>query len=338
MCKEITYISKVLNILYTVILTEKMPEKKQIPADIKLVIALVLLTDLFVLVPFLSESPVRIVLGLPMVLFLPGYALIAALFPGSDDLDGIERIALSFGLSIAVVPLMGLALNYTSWGIRLIPILASLTVFTIIMASVAMYRRQLLVDGAFSVPFMEMYEYVKTEVNTEPESRLDRILTIVLVLSILVSAVTLVYVVVTPKQGEKFTEFYILGPEGMADNYSTQLVKGESTAVIVGIVNHEYSAVNYSVVVKLDNDTVDVSENLEHISLNHNATWETGVSFIPEVTGDNMKLQYLLYIEDNMTEPYRDLHLWINVTGNKDLGMGMNNSSMLTPLENATSH
>jgi len=37
----------------------------------------------------------------------------AALFPGKDDLDGIERIALSFGLSIAVVPLMGLALNYT---------------------------------------------------------------------------------------------------------------------------------------------------------------------------------------------------------------------------------
>jgi uncharacterized membrane protein len=34
-----------------------------------------------------------------MVLFLPGYALIAALFPRKDDLDGIERIALSFGLT-----------------------------------------------------------------------------------------------------------------------------------------------------------------------------------------------------------------------------------------------
>ena len=47
------------------------------------------------------------------MLFLPGYALIATLFPRKDDLDGIERIALSFGLSIAITPLLGLALNYT---------------------------------------------------------------------------------------------------------------------------------------------------------------------------------------------------------------------------------
>ena len=50
-------------------------------------------------------------LGLAMVLFLPGYTQIAALFSRKDDLDGIERIALSFGLSIAVVPLIGLGLN-----------------------------------------------------------------------------------------------------------------------------------------------------------------------------------------------------------------------------------
>jgi uncharacterized membrane protein len=41
------------------------------------------------------------------VLFLPEYSLIAALFPGESDLEGLERIELSFRLSIAVVPLMG---------------------------------------------------------------------------------------------------------------------------------------------------------------------------------------------------------------------------------------
>ena len=74
--------------------------------DLTLVIALTLACILFVLAPRLNETPVRIVLGLLLVLFLPGYSLIAALFPGRDDLDGIERIALSFGLSIAVVPLI----------------------------------------------------------------------------------------------------------------------------------------------------------------------------------------------------------------------------------------
>ncbi|MDY0387989.1 MAG: DUF1616 domain-containing protein [Methanolobus sp.] len=291
-----------------------MPEKKRIPADIILVIALALLTDLFVLVPFLSDSPIRIVLGLPMVLFLPGYALIAALFPGKDDLDGIERIALSFGLNIAVVPLLGLALNYTPWGIRLVPILVFLTNFIVIMAMVAIFRREALGDAAFSVPFREMYESAKAEISTKPESRLDRILSIILVLSILASVMTLAYVIFTPKQGEKFTEFYILGPERMADNYTTQLTVGEEVDVILGIVNREYSVVNYSVVLKLDNETMETPQSLQHISLAHNVTWEKPVSFVPTVTGDDMKLQYLLYREDNMTEPYRDLHLWINVT------------------------
>ncbi|MDK2948693.1 Uncharacterized membrane protein [Methanolobus vulcani] len=291
-----------------------MPDKKHTPTDIKLVIALVLLTDIFVLTPFLSDSPIRTALGLPMVLFLPGYALIAALFPGKNDLDGIERIALSFGLSIAVVPLIGLGLNYTPWGIRLVPILVFLTNFTILMSIVAVYRREALGLDAFSVPFREMYESVIAEINEKPESRLDRILTIILVISILVSVMTLVYVVVTPKQGEKFTEFYILGPERMADDYKTQLELGESVDVIIGIVNHEYSVVNYSIVIRLNNETIETPPGLNHISLAHNVTWEKPVSFIPAVTGEDMKLQYLLYRDDNMTEPYRDLHLWINVT------------------------
>jgi uncharacterized membrane protein len=291
-----------------------MPEKKHTPTDIKLVIALVLLTDIFVLIPFLNDSSIRTILGLPMVLFLPGYALIAALFPGKDDLDGIERIALSFGLSIAVVPLIGLILNYTPWGIRLVPILVFLTNFTILMSIVAIYRREALGNNAFSVPFREMYESVVAEINEKPESKLDQILTIVLVISILLSTITLVYVVTTPKQGEKFTEFYILGPERMADNYKTQLELGESVDVIAGIVNHEYSVVNYSIVIRLNNETIETPPSLNHIALAHNVTWEKPVSFIPGVPGEDMKLEYLLYREDNMTEPYRDLHLWINVT------------------------
>ena len=291
-----------------------MPDKKHTPTDIKLVIALVLLTDIFMLTPFLSDSPIRTVLGLPMVLFLPGYALIAALFPGKDDLDGIERVALSFGLSIAVVPLIGLGLNYTPWGIRLVPILVFLTNFTILMSIVAVYRREALGSEAFSVPFSEMYRSVVAEISEKPESRLDRILTIILVISILASVMTLVYVVVTPKQGEKFTEFYILGPQRMADNYKTQLELGESVDVIIGIVNHEYSVVNYSIVIQLNNETIDTPLSLNHIALAHNVTWEKPVSFVPGVTGEDMKLQYLLYRDDNMTEPYRDLHLWINVT------------------------
>ena len=76
-----------------------------------------------------------------LVLFLPGYSLIAALFPRTDDLDGIERIALSFGLSIAVVPLIGLGLNYTPLGSWLVPVLLGLSLFTVLLTLIAYILR-----------------------------------------------------------------------------------------------------------------------------------------------------------------------------------------------------
>jgi hypothetical protein len=82
----------------------------------------------------------RWVLGSVFVLFIPGYVTVEALFPKARDLDAIERFALSIGLSLALVPLIGLLLNYTPWGIRLTPIVISLTVFTIGLSLVALGR------------------------------------------------------------------------------------------------------------------------------------------------------------------------------------------------------
>ncbi|MGB9927132.1 MAG: DUF1616 domain-containing protein [Methanosarcina sp.] len=287
---------------------------KKFPSDLLLVIGLVLLTDLFVLIPGLNESIFRNILGLPLVLFLPGYALIAALFPAKSDLDGIERTALSFGLSIAVVPLIGLGLNYTPWGIKLLPILISLSIFTFIMCGIAYLRRIRLPEtDAFKVPFRETALSLKAEILEKPESKMDKALTIVLVFSILLSVVTLIYVVVTPKEGEHFTEFYILGPEGKADNYPTQYILGESGTVIMGIVNHEYRPVNYTVQIKLDNKSLPVPENQKQIRLGHNETWQEAIKLTPPFEGEDMKLEFQLFNDTDLNNPYRDLHLWIDV-------------------------
>ena len=71
---------------------------------------------LVVAIVLFPSNVLRIILGIPFLLFFPGYALMAALFPKREGMYGVERIALSFGLSIAVVPLIGLILNYTHWG------------------------------------------------------------------------------------------------------------------------------------------------------------------------------------------------------------------------------
>jgi uncharacterized membrane protein len=245
-----------------------------------------------------------------MVLFLPGYALIAALFPRKNDLDGIERLALSFGLSIAVVPLIGLGLNFTPFGIRLIPILVSLSVFTIAMLMIAYIRRsKISEEERFEVPFSYMYSSLKSEIFNSKHG-VDRILTIILILSIVASIIMLIYVIAAPKQGEKFTEFYILGDNGMAEGYPTRLEAGKTSSVIVGITNQEYVLTNYTLNISLENDTL----NTMQVTLMHNSTWEEMVLFTPEKTGDNLKLEFLLYKENNITAPYRDLHLWVNVS------------------------
>ncbi|MEM2628158.1 MAG: DUF1616 domain-containing protein, partial [Ignisphaera sp.] len=77
------------------------------------------------------------------VLFLPGYVTVEALYPREEDLTPLERLALSIGLSLAIVPLIGLVLNYTPWGIRLTPISMALTLYTTVIAMIASYRKYL---------------------------------------------------------------------------------------------------------------------------------------------------------------------------------------------------
>jgi hypothetical protein len=89
----------------------------------------------------------RYVLGSVFILWLPGYTFIKALFPrelplktNDRNLDLIERAVLSLGMSLALVPIVGLLLNYTPWGIRLAPITLSLTVLTLTFATTALIR------------------------------------------------------------------------------------------------------------------------------------------------------------------------------------------------------
>jgi uncharacterized membrane protein len=237
--------------------------------DLALVILFTLLCIPFALIPPLNEiSPIRIILGLPLVLFLPGYSLIAALFPRKDDLDGIERVALSFGLSIAIVPLIGLALNYMPFGIRLSPVLIVLSVFTISLALGAYARRSMIPEeGRLVVEFGAFFKNMKESFKTT-DTKIDRIISVILIISIVLAISMTAYVIITPKEGEKFTEFYILDPNGTASDYPTNLKVGEKGKVIIGIVNHEYANVTYQLEVRLNGEVIDEKS----FELMHNET------------------------------------------------------------------
>jgi len=103
------------------------------------------LVTLTVLIVFYAVNPpllyFRYVLGAFFVLYVPGSMLIEALYPTGEHLEGLERTALSIGLSLAVVPLIGLLLNFLPWGLRLTPIMMSLAIFAEAMATVALVRK-----------------------------------------------------------------------------------------------------------------------------------------------------------------------------------------------------
>ena len=334
---------------------------RKLPADLAATILLVLLTNFVVLIPGIRDTPLRVVLGLPLVLFLPGYAFIAALFPeagsppgrelvdpGGDEggasepvgqtvdrdrgIDGIERVALSFGLSIAIVPLIGLILNFTPWGIRLWPILVSVSGFTLIATAIAALRRwDIPPEDRFSVPYRDWIEAGRTEL-VEPETRTDMVLNVLLVLSILLAVSSVAYAVAVPKQGEAFTEFYILTEDEDGDlvaaDYPTEFVQGESQPVVVGIGNQEHEDRRYAVVVELQriefvgNQTrVREEVRLEGFTarLAHNETRHVRYQIAPRLTGTRLRLAFLLYIDSPPPDPtvenaYRELHLWVNVT------------------------
>jgi len=271
--------------------------------QMELVIISLLTTLAVPLVLFTAGIP-RMALAILFLLFFPGYVLIAALFPRRDSLDAIERVALSFGLSIAIVSLIGLALDHTSWGIRLNPVVVSTVGFVLITSLAAMYRRQSLPQEArFSIGIHISLPQV------HQASKLDRFLAILFVLSILATLGALVYVVVAPKAGERFTEFYVLGSEEIAEKYPEHLVVGQQGEVTLGIVNREQEDMSYLIEVRIDDEE---GQETGPIILARDEKWEGKVTFVATRAGEAQRVEFRLYKGDE-SEPYLDLHLWLDV-------------------------
>jgi uncharacterized membrane protein len=269
---------------------------------------IIILSLLMLPLVILTSGAIRIILGLAFILFFPGYTLIAALFPRKRDLDGVQRLALSFGLSLVVVPLIGLILNYT-WEIKVYPMLTSLLIFIVVMAIIALYRRHLLMpEERFSPELGSLL--AKLPKSWLGQTRLDRALTVVLILAVIGSAVTVAYVVAKPKTNDRFTEFYILGPEGKAQDYPQKLVLGQKGNVIWGIANHEGKTMVYRAEITIDGETVST---IDSITLQSKKKWEQLIDLTPTKVGDKQEVEFLLYIQTS-AEPYRTSHLWIDVT------------------------
>jgi uncharacterized membrane protein len=248
---------------------------------------------------------VRLLLGFGYVLIVPGYALQAALFPREDDLDGVERVGLSLGLSVAVVPVLALILDRLPWGLRLWPIALSEVGATLIFAAIALWRRGRLPAGEAFVPKLTWRPRPWWRALPPTEKRVFTFTGAALLLA----ALSLVWVFAVPSPDEFFTEFYILGSEGLAENYPREVVAGQPVTITAGITNRERTDGRYGILAQVDDQVVGQAGPFD---VPAGSSWEGDLTFTLPDPGDDQRVTFLL-LREGSDFPYRELRLWLNV-------------------------
>jgi uncharacterized membrane protein len=320
-----------------VFLSEKIPARissvfSRYPADLTLILFWLAACVIAMYVPLLNTTPVRIILALPLVLFIPGYSVVAALYPKDHDIELIERIALSFGLSIVVVPLIGYGLHFTPLGIRLDSLVTILCFFIVVMISIAHYRRtRVPLPERFSVPFSDIAAAGKKELYPSTTSSFDRLLGIILCLGILAAAGTTIVVFSFPKGGENYTEFYLLDENRTTAHYPNLTFIGMEYPMYVGVGNHESRAITYTIetwMMRTEFNNVTNTTSIITMDPKDRLTItlaEDEKKIIPYNLSvnknDYTRVDFLLFNEsvpdfdvmgsDRINASYRDLHIWV---------------------------
>mgnify|MGYP000218168300 CR=1 FL=1 len=314
-------------------------------ADLLVVATLSVGVLLGALVAPVSGSPARYVFAVVAVL-LPGYALVAALFPRGPlapgeppgrraervrRLDGFERAVLSLAAGLLVTPLLGIAVDFSPWAFRQVPVLAAVVGFVLVASIVAAERRRRL-------PVAERYRPARRWARSLSAVRRGRpttghsVVTVLVAVAVVVAGGGVFAVVTTAETGEEFTEFSLL-VEGddellVAGSYPQTVETGGNATVVVGVENRERRERTYTVVprlqrvVEVDNGTrVAGYEEFERFGLTVGAgrTERREYTVTPTTAGDDLRLSFLLYRDDppervTSTNAYRRTHIWIDVT------------------------
>jgi len=325
--------------------------------DLLAVVAVVVLTNLLVFRLDVGEPVVQAVLGLVFVMFVPGYALVSALFPEAEPstaaggrsetatdrffglgrtreigrVSGVERVALSFGLSIALVPLVVFGLTFLPIELARLSVFLTISAITVGCAGAAAIRRhRLSQERRFRVPYRAWLVAGKRSV-TDADSRFEGALNFALAVAVVLAVVTLAFAVVSPPDAEHFTDFHVLTENESgaltAADYPETLSADPSRTVHLGIENHEHEPLEYTVVVQLtrlggDANGSVVTDRAEidrfSTTLGHDETSirEQTLPVVGGPTGERLRLLFLLYVGEVPETPtrdnaYRDLHLWV---------------------------
>lgn len=296
-------------------------------ADLAVVAVAVVVLDVLVAVPVVPGA-VRGGTAIPVLLFATGYAVVSALFPDGDSADGrrrlglLGRLVLAVGASVGVVVAVGVALEFTVFGFRTVPVLVGINVVTL-LALAAAWRRRRATDERFGIGVSAAFD--RSRSFLVGDGRVDALLTVAAVLCVL-AAVGVVYA--APPSDADGTEAYLLTEadgELVADDYPGELTVGEPTTLHLAVSAPDSATSAATVVVALhdietsgDGASVASSTELDRFALSlDDETTITEHEVVPTVAGE-WRLTYLVYFGAVPETPRpatadRQVHLQVDI-------------------------
>jgi len=316
-----------------------------VPVDLVGVVGFTVVATVLLGVSDVSSPVVRAAVGFPLLFLVPGYVTVSTLFPRStpvhesktgtwklieqtQTLTDIERVALSFGLSFAILPLLGLVVAATPWGFTGPVVSSAVACFSIVGASLATIRR-------LSVPEADRYrvglgrrlEAAHTAIFG-PKSTLQVAVNVVLVLSMVLALTTVGYALVSPQEGEQYTSLRLLteneSGEFVASGYSSEIEPSEPISFVAGVENQEQQEMTYTVVVQeqrfVDGELVERTElQRTDTQVGQGTTEYVEQTVTPTTEEGTVRIAVLLYPDGAPETPtlenaYRKTYLWTSVS------------------------
>lgn len=261
-------------------------------------------------------------LALALVFILPGYLAMSSLIPRADQADWTLRIGLSLGLSLALVAFLGIALNFTPWGITFTSVTVADLALSIGLGLLA-YRRRMAVPVAERMGATLDLQGPRWKEYSLLEKGLAVLLVIILVVVVPLLALSLTQ----PRPAPGFTELYLLGPTGNFTGIPSVLNVSQPATVMVVVSDHEGSSADYRLRVDLLGVQVKynaTSEAYETVVLNQTTwswfnftladggTWNQSYTFSIPAAG-TWWVAFDLFRNSELAVPYRGVHLLIDI-------------------------
>lgn len=256
-------------------------------ANIDLVMGVGVVALALLLVVLNAPAALRFPVGLLAVLWAPGYVFSLALFARRTDLSPSERLAVGLGLSVVLVSICGLLLNYTPWGIRPWSMGAALLSATLLFSGLVLLRRRGLGSEAF-FPNLQI----------QPLHYLGA--------AGLLTGLGLLFWITQPTQ--RFSEFYLANAEKNMLGYPSGLIPGSPFSITLGVRNHEGYPQAYSIRIPFDPSV----RAIQISSLEPGQAWQKTLQLKAPSLEGRTRLEFQLYRQGD-ARPYRTLYLVIHL-------------------------